>query len=173
MMQAVELLDPALQAVKWGTMHFLKLGVSLLGVASAVQSQSSSADAYAASEGPIAKAGVLANIGPSGAKCQGAKAGVVVASPSVRANFPNVCRGNSQILLCRRPTRTMFSPGRAIPRSSSRCSSISTRSASTPRPLCAASSTASYQRRPSFSRRRTRAGASRPAGWASPSSTSI
>ncbi|CAL1712389.1 unnamed protein product [Somion occarium] len=35
-----------------------------------------------ASESPIAKAGVLANIGPNGAKSQGAKPGVVIASPS-------------------------------------------------------------------------------------------
>lgn len=32
---------------------------------------------YIASEGPIAKAGVLANIGPSGSKATGAKAGIV------------------------------------------------------------------------------------------------
>lgn len=44
--------------------------------------QSSSVDAYLASESPIAKAGLLANIGPSGSKSHGAKAGVVIASPS-------------------------------------------------------------------------------------------
>lgn len=32
---------------------------------------------YIASEGPIAKAGVLANIGASGSKAAGAKAGIV------------------------------------------------------------------------------------------------
>jgi Glycosyl hydrolases family 15 len=41
-----------------------------------------SAAAYLAAESPIAKANLLANIGPSGAKSQGAKAGVVIASPS-------------------------------------------------------------------------------------------
>lgn len=44
--------------------------------------QSSSAAAYLATESPIAKAGLLANIGSSGSKASGAKAGVVVASPS-------------------------------------------------------------------------------------------
>ncbi|KAF7782370.1 CAZyme family GH15 and CBM20 [Agaricus bisporus var. burnettii] len=44
--------------------------------------QSSSVDAYLAAESPIAKAGLLANIGPSGSKSAGAKAGIVIASPS-------------------------------------------------------------------------------------------
>ncbi|KAI0324159.1 glucoamylase [Cubamyces sp. BRFM 1775] len=44
--------------------------------------QSSAADAYVASESPIAKSGLLANIGPDGSKSQGAKPGIVVASPS-------------------------------------------------------------------------------------------
>jgi glucoamylase len=44
--------------------------------------QSSSADAYLAAESPIAKAGLLANIGSSGSKSSGAKAGIVIASPS-------------------------------------------------------------------------------------------
>lgn len=44
--------------------------------------QPSPADLYFATETPIAKAGLLANIGPSGAKSQGAKAGIVIASPS-------------------------------------------------------------------------------------------
>ncbi|KAJ7069493.1 glucoamylase [Mycena amicta] len=39
-------------------------------------------DSYIATESPIAKAGLLANIGPSGSKSQGAKAGIVIASPS-------------------------------------------------------------------------------------------
>ncbi|KAG8736348.1 hypothetical protein FRC10_009409 [Ceratobasidium sp. 414] len=42
----------------------------------------SPADAFQATEYPIAKAGVLANIGDGGAKDQGAKKGVVIASPS-------------------------------------------------------------------------------------------
>ncbi|TCD70790.1 hypothetical protein EIP91_001821 [Steccherinum ochraceum] len=41
-----------------------------------------SVDSYVSSEGPAAKAGLLANIGPSGSKASGAKAGVVIASPS-------------------------------------------------------------------------------------------
>jgi len=44
--------------------------------------QSNSVDAFLASESPIAKAGLLANIGPSGSKSQGAKVGVIIASPS-------------------------------------------------------------------------------------------
>ncbi|OCH92615.1 glucoamylase [Obba rivulosa] len=49
---------------------------------SGVVAQSSSVGAYVSSESPIAKAGLLANIGPSGAKSSGAKPGVVIASPS-------------------------------------------------------------------------------------------
>ncbi|GJE98974.1 glycoside hydrolase family 15 protein [Phanerochaete sordida] len=41
-----------------------------------------SVDTYVASESPVAKAGLLANIGSSGAKSSGAKPGVVIASPS-------------------------------------------------------------------------------------------
>ncbi|TFK52523.1 glucoamylase [Heliocybe sulcata] len=54
--------------------------VCALGIAGTVLGQS--VDSYISSEGPIAKAGVLANIGPSGSKASGAAAGVVVASPS-------------------------------------------------------------------------------------------
>lgn len=43
---------------------------------------SSSLDAWLASESPIALQGVLDNIGAGGAKAVGAKAGIVVASPS-------------------------------------------------------------------------------------------
>ncbi|PBK97372.1 glucoamylase [Armillaria gallica] len=53
-----------------------------LSLSASVWAQSSAVDAYVASESPIAKAGVLANIGPSGSKSSGAKAGVVIASPS-------------------------------------------------------------------------------------------
>ncbi|KAG7445724.1 glucoamylase G2 [Guyanagaster necrorhizus] len=56
--------------------------VYCLGLSASVWAQSSTVDAYVASESPIAKAGVLANIGPSGSKSSGAKAGVVIASPS-------------------------------------------------------------------------------------------
>jgi hypothetical protein len=48
------------------------LSVVLSSVWHAV-AQSASAAAYASSESPIAKAGVLANIGPNGSKSQGAK----------------------------------------------------------------------------------------------------
>jgi len=47
-----------------------------------VRRQSNTADTYLASESPIAKANLLANIGPSGSKSQGAEAGIVIASPS-------------------------------------------------------------------------------------------
>ncbi|KAI0712502.1 glucoamylase [Earliella scabrosa] len=53
---------------------------SLIALATAAFAQS--ADDYVKSEGPIAKAGLLANIGPDGSKSSGAKAGVVIASPS-------------------------------------------------------------------------------------------
>ena len=46
-------------------------GLSLL--TTSAYAQSSSVDAYISKESPIAKAGVLANIGPSGAKSNGAK----------------------------------------------------------------------------------------------------
>lgn len=46
------------------------------------RAQSSSVDAFLASESPIAKAGLLANIGPSGSQSQGAKTGIIIASPS-------------------------------------------------------------------------------------------
>jgi glucoamylase len=39
-------------------------------------------DTYIGTEGPIAKAGLLANIGPNGSKSSGAKPGIVIASPS-------------------------------------------------------------------------------------------
>lgn len=44
--------------------------------------QSSSATSYLAKQVPIARTNLLANIGPDGSRSQGAKAGVVVASPS-------------------------------------------------------------------------------------------
>ncbi|KAH8118290.1 glucoamylase [Phellopilus nigrolimitatus] len=42
----------------------------------------SSVDSFISTEFPIAKANILANIGPSGSNTQGAKAGIVIASPS-------------------------------------------------------------------------------------------
>ncbi|KAF8176989.1 glucoamylase [Pholiota molesta] len=56
--------------------------LSALCYAAAVFAQSSVVDTYVATESPIAKAGLLANIGPSGSKSSGAKAGLVIASPS-------------------------------------------------------------------------------------------
>ncbi|TFK40812.1 glycoside hydrolase family 15 protein [Crucibulum laeve] len=56
--------------------------LTALTFCAAVLSQSVTIDQYIDSESSIAKVGVLANIGPSGAKSSGAKAGVVIASPS-------------------------------------------------------------------------------------------
>ncbi|KAK0202033.1 glucoamylase [Desarmillaria ectypa] len=58
------------------------LFIYCIGLSASVWAQSSAVDAYAASESPIAKAGILANIGPNGSKSSGAKVGVVIASPS-------------------------------------------------------------------------------------------
>jgi hypothetical protein len=43
--------------------------------------QTSDIDSYISTEGPIAKVGLLANIGPSGSKADGALAGIVCTSP--------------------------------------------------------------------------------------------
>ncbi|KAF8964433.1 glycoside hydrolase family 15 protein [Flammula alnicola] len=56
--------------------------LSALCYCATVFAQSSVVDSYVATESPIAKAGLLANIGPSGSKSSGAKAGLVIASPS-------------------------------------------------------------------------------------------
>ncbi|KAJ1305234.1 hypothetical protein OPQ81_000263 [Rhizoctonia solani] len=47
-----------------------------------VHPRQSTVDSFITSESPIAKAGLLANIGPNGSKDQGAASGVVIASPS-------------------------------------------------------------------------------------------
>lgn len=60
-------------------MHLAALFLGLAGVAYA---QSPSADEYYARESPIAKAGLLANIGNLGSKSSGAMPGIVIASPS-------------------------------------------------------------------------------------------
>ncbi|TFY50912.1 hypothetical protein EVJ58_g10834 [Rhodofomes roseus] len=58
-----------------------------LGLAAAAVAQTN-VSSYIATESPIAKAGVLANIGPSGSLSSGAKPGVVIASPStVNPNY--------------------------------------------------------------------------------------
>ncbi|KAF7364930.1 Glucoamylase [Mycena venus] len=60
---------------------------SALSICGAVLAQSS-VDSYIATESPIAKAGMLANIGASGSKSEGAKSGIVIASPStVNPNY--------------------------------------------------------------------------------------
>ncbi|KAF8964432.1 glucoamylase [Flammula alnicola] len=56
--------------------------LSAVGLCATVFAQSTAVDTFLAAESPIAKAGLLANIGPSGAKSSGANAGVVIASPS-------------------------------------------------------------------------------------------
>lgn len=56
--------------------------IFLLPVVAAQSQSSASIDAYIASQSPIAKANLLANIGSTGSKSQGAKPGVVIASPS-------------------------------------------------------------------------------------------
>lgn len=71
--------------LKESLLSFLKMFWSLLTTYLAISStwaQSSVVDSYIATESPIAKAGLLANIGPSGSKSSGAKSGIVIASPS-------------------------------------------------------------------------------------------
>ncbi|KAH9042003.1 glucoamylase [Lactarius pseudohatsudake] len=61
---------------------------SVFGLLGSAISQPASADAYFSTELPLAKAGLLANIGPSGAKSSGAKSGIVIASPNtVNPNY--------------------------------------------------------------------------------------
>ncbi|OJA17768.1 hypothetical protein AZE42_04858 [Rhizopogon vesiculosus] len=64
------------QAMQW---RFL---IPALGICASVFAQSSTVDSYVSTESPIAKAGVLANIGANGVKSSGAYSGVVIASPS-------------------------------------------------------------------------------------------
>lgn len=78
----------------------LQVASLCVGLVSSVWAQSSTAEAYIASESPIAKANMLANIGPSGSKSQGAKAGVVIASPSnTNPNYLFTCRPFQTFLL--------------------------------------------------------------------------
>ena len=62
-----------LQALRLPSMRCTLL--SMLGLSSVIF-QSTTVDQYIATEYPIAKEGLLANIGPSGSKCLGAKASV-------------------------------------------------------------------------------------------------
>ncbi|SPO05379.1 related to glucoamylase precursor [Cephalotrichum gorgonifer] len=61
---------------------YLGLLASVLVLPALGQSNSTGLDAYLEAEEPIAIAGVLANIGSSGSKVEGAADGIVVASPS-------------------------------------------------------------------------------------------
>ena len=77
------------------TMRFSLLS-SLAALAVGAYAQSSSVDAYVASESPAAKAGLLANIGPSGSKSSGAKVSIrgfagTTASSHLRTSVPCVC----------------------------------------------------------------------------------
>jgi glucoamylase len=58
--------------------------LALLGSAAAMPhvARQSSLDDYLTKQEPISQQGVLDNIGPDGAKVEGASAGIVVASPS-------------------------------------------------------------------------------------------
>ncbi|KAG7090984.1 hypothetical protein E1B28_010051 [Marasmius oreades] len=56
--------------------------VGLLGVVTSHVWAQTAVDSYIATESPIAQAGLLANIGPSGSKSSGARPGIVIASPS-------------------------------------------------------------------------------------------
>ena len=47
--------------------------LSILGLVGLTFAQSSTVDSYISTESPIAKAGLLANIGPNGSKAKGAK----------------------------------------------------------------------------------------------------
>ncbi|KAN0127410.1 glucoamylase [Lactarius tabidus] len=61
---------------------------SVFGLLGSHVSDSPSADKYFSNELPIAKAGLLANIGPNGAKSSGAESGIVIASPNtVNPNY--------------------------------------------------------------------------------------
>ncbi|EAU86023.1 glucoamylase [Coprinopsis cinerea okayama7 len=62
---------------------FLTTALGLFSTFAGVNAQADpAADAYLARQVPISRAGVVANIGPDGARSSGARAGVVIASPS-------------------------------------------------------------------------------------------
>ncbi|KAG9119052.1 hypothetical protein FRC07_006118 [Ceratobasidium sp. 392] len=60
----------------------LTFATAALALVPGLDRRQSSIDSYIATEAPIAKAGLLANVGADGSKDQGAKSGVVIASPS-------------------------------------------------------------------------------------------
>ena len=69
-------------------MRLLTVFVGLAAFLSSVIAQSSTVDSYIATESPLAKAGLIANIGPSGAKSSGAK----VCSPALSwPRASNIC----------------------------------------------------------------------------------
>jgi glucoamylase len=68
--------------MRWSVLPTLLLGITWSGVFA-----QTSVDTYLTKENPIAKAGLLANIGPDGAQDQGAKAGIVIASPSTNPDY--------------------------------------------------------------------------------------
>jgi hypothetical protein len=64
----------------WSRAVMRFFAVSTLALSAVVSAQSDSVDQYISSEGPIAKAGLLANIGPDGSKSSGAKASILSCS---------------------------------------------------------------------------------------------
>ncbi|KAF8843359.1 glycoside hydrolase family 15 protein [Paxillus ammoniavirescens] len=58
------------------------LTLGLCAASESAWAQSGTVDQYITTESPIARAGVLANIGPDGSKSSGAYRGIVIASPS-------------------------------------------------------------------------------------------
>lgn len=69
--------------MRWSFAPKLGLSTGLLALLlTGAQGQSSAVDTYLASESPIAKTNLLANIGPDGAKAKDATPGIVIASPS-------------------------------------------------------------------------------------------
>lgn len=66
----------------FAALTLLSTAVSGLNVPNDKRQLSSTVSSWVTTESPIAKAGLLANIGPDGAKDGGAKSGVVIASPS-------------------------------------------------------------------------------------------
>lgn len=70
------------------TMRVCALPGVLLAISGLRVFAQESVDSYLAAEAPIAKAGLLANIGPSGSKSSGAASGIVIASPNtVNPNY--------------------------------------------------------------------------------------
>ncbi|KAF8555761.1 Six-hairpin glycosidase, partial [Imleria badia] len=75
---------------------------------------SSTVDDYVSTESPIANAGLLANIGPSGAMASGAYPGVVIASPSTEN--PNYLYSWASIQQVTNPSGTVSTGGLGEPK---------------------------------------------------------